>query len=203
MFLTITLVVFFLLFYILFFPSTIHLDINLICDRYFLDITKQEGLKNRIKIKLAGVIPVFNKKLLEEEKRKKNENKKTSKFSKIFKRKETIYKLLDEGYIDRFGLSLGFNLEDYVANSYVNASLNSLICLYINLNQKKFNLRNLYYQTYIGENLVNLNLDCIIKISLADTIKVIAREYLDILKQSKQKILMYKKGSKVYGRTSN
>ena len=69
------------------------------------DITKQEGLKNRIKIKLAGIITVFNKKLLEEEKRKKNENKKTSKFSKILKRKETIYKLLDEGYIDRIGLN--------------------------------------------------------------------------------------------------
>jgi hypothetical protein len=66
-------------------------------------------------------------------------------------------------------------------------------------------MKRLYYQTYIGENLANLNFEGIIKISLADTIKVIGKEYFRLLKEEngKSKILTFKKRSEEYGRASD
>ena len=96
-------------------------------------------------------------------------------------------------------LNLGFNLGDDIANSYLNASINTLICIAINLNQKQFNLNKLYYKTYVGDNLAKLNFEGIIKISLENTIKVIVKEYFKMLKE---KYLTYKERS-IYGRSSN
>ena len=130
---------------------------------------------------------------------------KENKVKKVFNNKDTIYQLINRSYIDKFVLSLGFDLDDPIANSYVNATLNTIICMYINLNQDKFNMKRLYYQTYVGENLTNLSFECIIKISLADTIKVIAKEYLKLLKEdnSKSKMLVFKKRREEYGRASD
>lgn len=205
MFWTISLVIFFVLFLILFVPSSIHLNLNIICDRYFLDIRKTKGMDNNVRIKLCGVLPVFNKKIFEKKKKQQTKPKKESNLKKVFKDKNTLLKLIEQSYVDKFVLSLGFNLDDYIANSYVNATLNTIICMYINLNQDKFNLKRLYYQTYIGENLANLNFDGIIKISVADTIKVIGKEYFRLLKEEngKNKILVFKKRREEYGRASD
>ena len=149
------------------------------------------------------MIPIYYKKLFE--KKKVTKKQKENKIKKVFNNKDTISRFLKKSYIDKFVLSLGFNLDDYIANSYVNAALNTIICMYINLNQEKFNLKKLYYQTYIGENLVNLNFEGIIKISVADTIKVIGKEYFRLLKEEKgsNKILPFKKRSEQYGRASD
>lgn len=204
MFMTISLVIFFVLFLILFVPSSICVKINITCDRYFLDIRKTKGMDNNVRVKLCGVLPVFNKELFEK-KKKQTKPKKESKLKKVFKDKNTLLKIIAHGYVDKFVLSLGFNLDDYIANSYVNATLNTIICMYINLNQNKFNLKRLYYQTYIGENLANLNFEGIIKISVADTIKVIGKEYFRLLKEEKKenKILVFKKRREEYGRASD
>jgi len=209
MFLKISLVIFFLLFIILFVPSTLSVDMYITCDRYFLDIKKVNGLKSKFVYKLCGTIPLYYKKLFEKKNREKTKKESENKIKKVFNNRKTIYELLDNSYIDKFVLSLGFNLDDYIANSYVNATLNTILCLYINFNQDKFNLKKLYYQTYIGENLVNLNFQCIIKISLADTIKVIGKQYFRLLKEEKSntkdknKILKFKKRREEYGRASD
>lgn len=204
MFMTISLVIFFVLFLILFVPSSVNVKINITCDRYFLDIRKTRNMDNIVIFKLCDLIPVFSKKIFEKKKAK-TKSKKESNIKKVFKDKNTLFKLIRHGYIDKFVLSLGFNLDDYIANSYVNATLNTIICMYINSNQNKFNLKRLYYQTYVGENLANLNFEGIIKISLADTIKVIGKQYFKLLKEEKMesKILVFKKRREEYGRASD
>ena len=203
MFLKLSLAIFFVLFLLLFVPSSIEINLYIICDRYFLDIKKVKGVESKITFKLCGLLPVFHKKILEKKKVGKKQHQ--NKLKKVFNNKDTIFQLLKKSYIDKFVLSLGFNLDDYIANSYVNATLNTIICMYINLNQENFNMKKLYYQTYIGENLVNLNFEGIIKLSLADTIKVIGKEYFRLLKEEKgsNKILPFKKRSEQYGRASD
>ena len=203
MFLKLSLAIFFVIFLILFVPSSLNIALHITCDRYFLDIKKQKGMDSKITFKICNLIPVYFKNLFE--KKKVNKKQKENKMKKVFNNKDTIFQFLKKSYIDKFVLSLGFNLDDYIANSYVNATLNSVICMYINLNQEKFNLKKLYYQTYIGENLVNLNFEGIIKISLADTIKVIGKEYIRLLKEEKNNnnILQFKKRSEQYGRASD
>ena len=203
MFLKLSLAIFFLLFLILFVPSSLQIQVYLTCDRYFLDIKKVKGAESKITFKLCGIIPVFYKKIFENKKVTKKQ--KENKFKKVFNNKETIYAFIKKSYFEKFVLSLGFNLDNYIANSYINAALNTLICMYININQNKFNMKRLYYQTYVGENLANLNFEGIIKISLADTIKVISKEYFRLLKDEhgKSKILTFKKRSEEYGRASD
>ncbi|MBQ8042627.1 MAG: hypothetical protein IJ272_00560 [Clostridia bacterium] len=128
-------------------PSSIEINLYIICDRYFLDIKKVKGVESKITFKLCGLLPVFHKKILEKKKVGKKQHQ--NKLKKVFNNKDTIFQLLKKSYIDKFVLSLGFNLDDYIANSYVNATLNTIICMYINLNQEKFNMKKLYYQTYI------------------------------------------------------
>ena len=137
------------------------------------------------------------------ENKKVDKKQKENKLKKVFNDKTTIFKLIDKSNIEKFVLSLGFNLNDPIVNSYINASLNSIICMYINLNQKKFNLNRLYYQTYIGENLADLKLECIIKISIADTICVIVKQYFRLLKENRPKMLLFKKRREEYGRASD
>ena len=187
MFLKISLVIFFLLFLILFVPSSLNINIYITCDRYFLDIKKVKGLESKLTYKLCGIIPMFYKKLFENKDREKTRKQSENKIKKVFNNRKTIFELLNKSYIEKFVLSLGFNLDDYIANSYINAALNSILCLYINFNQEKLNMKKLYYQTYVGENLVNLNFEGIIKISLADTIRVIGKEYFKLLKEEKSK----------------
>lgn len=209
MFLKISLVIFFVFFLILFVPSSLNIDVYITCDRYFLDIKKIKGLKSKLTYKLCGIIPLFYKKLFENKDREKTRKQSENKIKKVFNNRKTIFELLDKSYVDKFILSLGFNFDDYIANSYINAALNSILCLYINFNQEKFNLKKLYYQTYIGESLANLSFQGIIKISLADTIKVIGKQYFKLLKQEKSntkeknKILKFKKRREEYGRASD
>ena len=203
MFLKLSLVIFFLLFIILFIPSSIEISTYLKSNSCFLDIKKKKEKDSKIIFKLCGILPLYNKKLFEPKKVDKQEQE--NKIKKVFNNKNTILELLKKSYINKFVLDLGFNLNDPISNSYVNATLNTIICLYINSNYKKFNFNRLYYQTYIAENLLDLNFECIIKISLADTIKVVGKEYFKLLKEEKttNKILSFKKRSEEYGRASD
>lgn len=62
-----------------------------------------------------------------------------------------INKLLKNIKIRKLVFSLGFNTEDYVKNSYINASLCTIVCMLINGNQEKFDMKRLYYQVYISD----------------------------------------------------
>lgn len=197
----ILLVIFFLLFIIFFVPWSICFNVNITCDRFFLDINKINGMKNKVSVELCSLLPVFSKKLFEKNNKKKKKGKENL-FKKVVTSKKTILKLLSKSYFEETSLLLGFNLGDPVNNSYVNASLNSIICILINSNEKKFNFKKLYYQTFISENLLKLNFNCIIKISLENTIRVILKEYFKMLKKEKRKNLAFKE-RRIYGRASN
>lgn len=185
MFLKISLTIFFL---ILFVPSSLNINIYIICDKYFLDIKKVSGLESKLVYKICGIVPIYYKKLFEKKSKLKHKKQSQNKLKKVFNNRKTIFELLEKSYFEKFVLSLGFNLDNYIANSYINASLNTIICLCINHNQEKFNLKKLYYQTYIGENIVNLSFQGIIKISLVDTIRVVVKEYFKLLKIEKIKV---------------
>ena len=190
----------FVFFLLLFVPWSITFNVNIICNRFFLDIKEINGFKNNIVVKVCGLMPVYFKKLFNSKKVKKKT--KNSRFKKVISSKKTILKLLSKAYFEKTCLSLGFNVDDTVNNSYINACLNTIICILINSNQKNFNLKNVYYSTYVDDNLVKLNFNCIIKISLENTIKVIVKEYIKMLKNEKKNSLTFKERS-IYGRASN
>lgn len=200
----ILLVIFFLFMYLFFAPNSIVVKVNIKADNYFTNISRLDEMENSIKIKLLKVIPVYNQELFVKNGKKKNETKKNDTlFNKDFV-DNVVNRLIKKAKLDKFVLSLGFNLDDPIANSYVNASLNTILCMYINHNQKKFNLNNLYYRTYISENLLFLNFEGIINISLTDTIKVIAKEYFNSKKKiknnknKKKEILERRKGDMLW-----
>lgn len=189
MFLTITLVIFFLVMYLLFAPNSICVKLNIRADNYFTKITPLNNMENGIKIKLLNIVTVYKNKFFDKENKKKNEDKKKNKNNPFNDKKfgnRIIRELLKKADFDKFALSLGFNFDDPIANSYINASINTILCLYINHNQQKFNLKKLYYSTYISENLLFLNFESIIKINLVDTIKVIVKEYFSDKSKKKQ-----------------
>lgn len=200
----ILLVIFFLFMYLFFAPNSIVVKVNIKADNYFTNISRLDEMENSIKIKLLKVIPVYNQELFVKNGKKKNETKKNDTlFNKDFV-DNVVKRLIKKAKLDKFVLSLGFNLDDPIANSYVNASLNTILCMYINHNQKRFNLNNLYYRTYISENLLFLNFEGIINISLTDTIKVIAKEYFNSKKKiknnknKKKEILERRKGDMLW-----
>lgn len=96
----------------------------------------------------------------------------------------------------------GFNTEDYVKNAYINASLNTIICMIINANQKNFNLNKLYYQISISNYNYYLASDCIISFMLAHNIGSIMtfiKFYTKLNKGVKEKV----RSEKIYVRASN
>ncbi len=201
----ILLVIFFLFMYLFFAPNSIVVKVNIKADNYFTNISRLDEMENSIKIKLLKVIPVYNQELFVQNGKKKKETKKNDTLLNKDFVDSVVKRLIKKAKLDKFVLSLGFNLDDPIANSYVNASLNTILCMYINHNQKKFNLNNLYYRTYISENLLFLNFEGIINISLTDTIKVIAKEYFNNKKKmrknnknNKKEILERRKGDMLW-----
>ena len=179
--------IFFLFMYIFFAPNSIVVKVNIKADEYFTNITRLEEMENSIKIKLLKVIPVYNQELFVKNGKKKKETKKNDTLLNKNFVDNVVKRLIKKAKLDKFVLSLGFNLDDPIANSYVNASLNTILCMYINHNQEKFNLKKLYYTTYISySNLLILNFEGIINISLTDTIKEIAKVYFKEIKNKKK-----------------
>ena len=178
--------IFFLFMYIFFAPNSIVVKVNIKADEYFTNITRLDEMENSIKIKLLKVIPVYNQELFVKNGKKKKETKKNDTLLNKNFVDSVIKRLVKKAKLDKFVLSLGFNLDDPIANSYVNASLNTILCMYINHNQKKFNLNNLYYRTYVADNLFIRNFEGIINISLTDTIKEIAKVYFKEIKNKKK-----------------
>ena len=178
----ISLVIFLCVFSLLVIPCKVNICINICCKEFFKKVVKQNKLKNNITVKALGIIPIYNKKLFNENANK--NKKKESKFGKNLKSRETAFMLLDKSYLDKFVLSLGINVEDYIANAYINASVNTLLCLYININQDKFNLKKLYYQTYVSDELLKLNFETNIKIKLIDFLIILFKSN----KKQKEKV---------------
>lgn len=108
-----------------------------------------------------------------------NSKKNNSSFKK--KISKAIYNSL---HCTKLLLSIGFNLEDYVVNSYINAELNSILCIYINKNQDKFNLKNIYYEVYLAKEPVKIYSDIELRFTVFSIIK-------NLIKENKKEKLKY------------
>lgn len=133
--------------------------------------------KNYINVKLFGILPIirinFFKKIYDYFKGKDiysvakivNEKIEKKRQKKRIKKRSRFH-ILNGVKVDSLYLCFGFNLGDYIINSYVNAALNNILCLGFNMNQKIFNIYNIYYRIYISQEPINIVLNTEIKISL-------------------------------------
>lgn len=137
-----------------------------------------------ITLKILGVIPIYS---YNKGKKNKKRKKKTVTISNIYKAiknsvAEEEFKIINftkkilswcrKVKFKKLVIIAGFNTEDYVKNAYINASLNSVICMIINANQDRFDFNKLYYQVAISDYNYYLNLDTVITFSLYKNIDV-------------------------------
>lgn len=146
-----------------------------------------------ITIKILGVIPIFKYNYKKGKTKRKyvyildyissviKKNQQEGKISISDVTKKSL-KFIKKIKFDKLVLIGGFNTEDYVKNTYLNASINTIICMIINGNQKKFNLNNLYYQVSISNYDYYLTLNSIIKFYLVHNIDMIFSIFCFILK---------------------
>lgn len=155
---------------------------------YYVDNQEQ---KNDVilSIKILGFIPVYKY-----NKNKKKENYQADKSSnklaitdiigvlkqsiskeelKITDLTKKLYRWGKRVNFHKFILIGGFNTEDYVKNAYINASINSIICMFINGNQDNFNLKKLYYQISISDYNYYLTLDTVLSFPVINNIDVL------------------------------
>ena len=157
-------VIFFCICIILFSPVSVDIDTNVFLqDLKFKEIS---NMKNVCKIKFCKIpIYVINPFI----KTRKTNNKKAKTNRKV-NVAEFVNRLIDKSMVTQLNLNLGFNIGNTIANAYIMASINTILCLFINSKSDNFNFKKLYYQTYISNKMLNLNLKCIITTSIANTI---------------------------------
>lgn len=122
----------------------------------------------------------------------------------LIKRKE-FSRLLNNIKYEKFDLNFGFNFEDPIINSYIMASVNTLLCIYINKNIERFNLSNLYYNSYICKPIYKFNFYSIMKFKLADNISIllcVIYRYFKIKFNIKKRKVENKNGRKTSDRKS-
>ena len=142
--------------------------------------------KNKVifSLKILGIIPIY---IYDKEKREnkgKNSNVSISKIFNAIKNSVTeeefkitnitkkIISWCSKVNFKKLILVVGFNTEDYVKNSYINASLNSIICMIVNANQERFDFNNRCYQVGISDYSYYLVADTVITFSLYNNIDV-------------------------------
>lgn len=165
-------------------PIRVNLVLNAKLKPDKIEFEEIEGMKNKIKIMILFVLQVFSKDIFEKQQEKGKKQKKTNKSSLL----KALYKSLT---FPKFLVSIGFNTFNIILNSYINALLNSTLCIYINQNNKKFNFKELYYQIHLTDIPVVLNLDISMDII---PIKFIFN-YLAI---KIEKLRLFKKEQKMY-----
>lgn len=130
---------------LLFLPIKIELVLNVKLKENKLEFEPISNLKNYVKIKILFFLQVFKKDIFEEKRKPKRQNVKPKSKKVLAKAAYNSIKF------ERFILSLGINTFNPILNSYINAGLNTGICMYINKESKKFNFNALYYQIYLSD----------------------------------------------------
>lgn len=144
-----------LLFLIILIPHSIQINI----DYEYKDNLEKVKEDNYIKVKLFNIITVSKIKIFKKVIDVFEKNKVEELAIKIKEQIDYGKRKLDikRGIkFDKIFFSLGFNLEDYIINSYVNAALNTILCMYININQEMFDIKKLYYNIYISDKPINI-----------------------------------------------
>lgn len=80
--------------------------------------------------------------------------------------KKFIFDVINSFYVDKLYLSIGVNTSDTIYNSYINAVINASLLMFINTNQEKFNIKNLYYNSYVSEHFINIETKSTIKTNI-------------------------------------
>lgn len=165
------------IFLLLFFPITVTIKVNSKLKDKKVELEPILNMKNYIVIKLFKIIPVYKYKLFSEKKKPKKRKKRKGGGLKIAK---IVIKTLK---IDKLCVSFGINTYSYILNSYLNALINTTICMYVNIHQNKFNFEQLYYQIYTSENPFVVNLEADVSASVAKVIYVVIKEKIDARKK--------------------
>ena len=169
---------------IFFIPIRFDIYTNLKGKSVYSCCNSNEKNKVKISLKILGFIPIYVY-----DKQKKEQKGKANKVTigKIFKAiknatAEEEFKITNftkkilswcrKVKFKKLVLVAGFNTNDYVKNAYINASLNSIICMIINKNEDRFNFNKLYYQVGISDYNYYLTVDSIITFSLFRNIDV-------------------------------
>jgi hypothetical protein len=96
-----------------------------------------------------------------------------SKMAEVLFSLKDLKKISNNIYFKKLYLNMGINFKDAVLNAYTIAFINTIISMYIARNTKKINIKDISYNTYLSKNICDLNLDCIIKFNLVNTISII------------------------------
>lgn len=165
---------------------------------YYVDNTKKNN-DVTIVIKILGFIPVYK---YVNKKKENNENNSeslnimdiidvlrksiTEKELKINTLTKKLFRWGEKIKFRKLILIGGFNTEDYVKNAYINASINSIICMFINANQDNFNLNKLYYQVSISNYKYYLTLDTVLTFPVINNMDVL-KTIISIVHKFKKK----------------
>lgn len=98
-----------------------------------------------------------------------------SKMKKSLIKMSEIAKINKTIYYEKFNLKLGINLDEPITNSFLMASLNTTLCMYINSNIDHYNMNSLYYSSYISDELYKVNFNGILRFKLADNMGIILK----------------------------
>jgi len=142
---------------------------------------KKDLYKNSNKLTITDIVDVLKQSISKEE-------------VKITDLTKKLYKWGRRVNFHKFILIGGFNTEDYVKNAYINASINSIICMFINGNQDNFNLKKMYYQVSISDYNYYLTLDAILSFPIISNINVF-KTIITIIHSFKKK--KYEKNSNI------
>ncbi|MBO5476505.1 MAG: hypothetical protein J6A15_01970 [Clostridia bacterium] len=86
---------------------------------------------------------------------------------------EIINTLLKSIKIHKLDLNLGINLEDPIINAYSIALINSILPMIIMYNDKKVNLKNISYNTFISNKVIYLDVKSVAYVSIFKNLKSI------------------------------
>lgn len=145
-------VIFFVL-VLLFIPIRIEIVLNAKLKDDKAEFEPLPAFKNYIKIKVLFFLQIFKKDIFVKKQKPKEKRRKDKTKKILFK---SIYNSI---HFDKFILSLGINTFNPILNSYINAGLNTGICMYINKENRKFSFNKLYYQIYLSDAPCTVNTD--------------------------------------------
>lgn len=86
---------------------------------------------------------------------------------------EIINDLRKSMKVHKLHLNIGINLNDPIINAYSIALINSALPMIIMDNDKKINLKNIKYNTFISDKVIYLDVDSIVYISIFKNLKSI------------------------------
>lgn len=175
---TVLSVIFLCLCIVIFLPVSVDIDTNVFLQG--LKFSEIPNMQNICKIKFCSVTVYKINPFIKTQK----SNKKKKKSNKRVNVLEFVNRLIDKSWVSKFQLNLGFNLGNSIANSYIMAAINTVLCLFINSKADNFNFKRLYYQTYISTKVLNLNFKCIIRTSIANTIIALLKSRNEYKKES-------------------